>query len=161
MKLTSQLEDIIERASIAYVNVKHTNGSHQRSAALEAHRYAMRRILTNPEKYGLQPSPSNDTNSNEFGYKAFKIHFGGEWYWICARTDIEALQTMVTDVGIEFSDFDHDDSIEVIPSEQWPQFNIVDPETDLEEHDELEVLETLAQHMAAAKAPGFIASTDY
>lgn len=161
MKLTSQQEDIIERASTAYVNVKLPIRSDRRSAALDAHSYGMRRILSMPEKYGLMPVPSKEPNCNAFGYKAFKILFGGERYWICARTEIEALQTMVTDVGIEFSDFDHEDSIEVIPADQWSQLNIVDPETDLEEHDELEILETLAQHMAAAKTPGFIASTDY
>jgi len=161
MKLTPQQEAIIERATNAYVSVDHPSGSQQESVAREAHSYGMRRILSTPEKYGLIPVPSKEPNCNAFGYKAFKILFGGERYWICARTDIEALQTMVTDVGIDFSDFDHEDSIEVIPADQWPQLNIVDPETDLEEHAELEILETLAQHMAAAKTPGFIASTDY
>ena len=108
-----------------------------------------------------QSTQSTTSQCNAHGYKAFKIMFGGERYWICARTEIEALQTMVTDVGVEFLDFDHEDSIEVIPSDQWSDLKIVDPETDLEEHDEYEVLETLAQHMQSAKAPGFIASTDY
>lgn len=161
MKLTPEQEAIIERATNAYVNVDHPSGSQHEPVARVAHSYGMRRVMTSPEKYGLAPASSKEAHRNEFGYKAFKIMFGGECYWICARTEIEALQTMVTDVGIEFSDFDHEDSIEVVPTEEWPGFKIVDPETDLEEHDELEVLETLAQHMETAKTPGFIASTDY
>lgn len=161
MKLTDEKSQLIETTSADYASTYHPSGSHQESVAREAHDYGMRRVMATPQKYGLMPEPSKESNCNEFGFKAFKIMFGGERYWICARTEIEALQTMVTDVGIEFSDFDHEDSIEVIPINEWPGLKIVDPETDLEVHDELEVLETLAQHMETAKRPGFIASTDY
>jgi len=93
--------------------------------------------------------------------KIYEITFGGERYWVAARTTIEALRIMISTIGVNFYDFGDDDEIEVLPPEEWPNRHIIDPDTDLEEYDELQVLETLEQHMSTAKSPGFIASTDY
>lgn len=93
--------------------------------------------------------------------KIYEITFGGERYWVAARTTTEALRIMISTIGVNFYDFGDDDEIEVLPPEEWPNRHIIDPDTDLEENEESEVIETFAQWVERNKEPGLIASTDY
>ncbi|HWK58129.1 MAG TPA: hypothetical protein VNQ80_12355 [Parapedobacter sp.] len=161
MTLTKQQTETIEKASANYASVYYTAGSTEESVAIKAHDYGMRRVMMSPEKHGLMPAPPEDYPPHPHSLNVYNILFGGENYWICARTEIEAIQTMITELSVNIFDFGTDDNIELIHPDKWSSLDIVDPETDLEVHEKLQVVETVAEFMAGAEKPSFIASTDY
>jgi len=93
--------------------------------------------------------------------RIFEIRYtaSGEKEWVCAYTNIQALQLHMMYCGLSFYDYDSNDEIVEIPRDQWANFNIRNDDWDEESADWQ--TKTFEEYMIGKTEPDIITGTMY
>ena len=94
--------------------------------------------------------------------KIFEIRWTkqGEKEWVCARTNIEALQTYLLNCSMHIIELDAEDEIVEVPREKWSEYKVNNSEYDENDPDDWSE-KTFEEVMEDMKGPDIIAGTMY
>lgn len=94
--------------------------------------------------------------------KVFEIKLAqqGEREWVCAYTNLNAVQTYLWITGVNIMDFHKEDEVIEVPKEKWPEMTIRNSDHDPGDPESKET-ETFEEYMKRATGPDIIAGTMY
>jgi hypothetical protein len=94
--------------------------------------------------------------------KVFELRWTeqGEKEWVCAYTNLHAIQTYLWVTSTNVMDFDTSDEIVEVPKERWSEMRIKNIEYDPSDPEDKE-FETFEEYMKTKATPDIIAGTMY